>query len=102
MEATYRTAVDSVPEHYHPHQDEHFEVLASMVSIQIKGQERIYVAGESFDFPSNVPHRFLGAAGSEEARILWQLRPALDSAFGAVWFMTRLIYKDQQVAQSTK
>jgi len=79
MEATYNTTVDSVPEHYHPYQDEHFEVLAGMVSVHIKGQERTYVAGESFDFPRNVPHRFLGAAGSEEARILWQLRPALDS-----------------------
>ena len=79
MEATYNTAVDSVPEHYHPYQDEHFEVLAGMVSVHIKGQERTYVAGESFDFPRNVPHGFLGAAGSEEARILWQIRPALDS-----------------------
>ena len=79
MEATYNTAVDSVPEHYHPYQDEHIEVLAGMVSVHIKGQERTYVAGESFDFPRNVPHRFLGAAGCEEARILWQLRPALDS-----------------------
>ena len=79
MEATYKTAVDSVPEHYHPYQDEHIEVLAGMVSIHIKGQERTYVAGESFDFPRTVPHVFLGAAGSEEARILWQIRPALDS-----------------------
>jgi len=79
MEATYNTAVDSVPEHYHPYQDEHIEVLSGMVSVHIKGQERTYVAGESFDFPRNVPHVFLGAAGSEEARILWQIRPALDS-----------------------
>jgi mannose-6-phosphate isomerase-like protein (cupin superfamily) len=79
MEATYNTAVDSAPEHYHPYQDEHFEVLTGMVSVHIKGQERIYVAGESLDFPRNVPHAFLGAAGSEEARILWQIRPALDS-----------------------
>ena len=79
MEATYNTAVDSVTEHYHPYQDEHIEVLAGMVSVHIKGQERTYVAGESFDFPRNVPHVFLGAAGCEEARILWQIRPALDS-----------------------
>ena len=79
MEATYNTAVDSVPEHYHPYQDEHIEVLAGMVSVHIKGQERTYVAGESFDFPRNVPHGFLGAAGCAEARVLWQLRPALDS-----------------------
>jgi len=79
MEATYNTAVDSVPEHYHPYQDEHIEVLAGMVSVHLKGQERTYVTGENFDFPRNVPHGFLGAAGSEEARILWQIRPALDS-----------------------
>ncbi|MEM7126766.1 MAG: cupin domain-containing protein [Chloroflexota bacterium] len=84
MEATYNRAVDiaaeeGLSEHYHPYQDEHIEVLDGMVSVQIKGQERIYVAGESFDFPCNVPHRFLGAAGCEEARILWQIRPALDS-----------------------
>lgn len=79
MEATFNTAVSSTPEHYHPNQDEHIEVLAGMVSIEINGQERLYVAGESFDFPRNVPHRFLGAAGSEEAQILWQIQPALDS-----------------------
>ncbi len=79
MEATYNTTVDAVPEHYHPHQDEHIEVLAGMVSVCIKGQERIYVAGESFDIPCNIPHAFLGAAGCEEAQIRWQIRPALDS-----------------------
>jgi len=79
METTYNKGVDSVPEHYHPYQDEHLEVLSGMVSVHIKGQERTYVAGESFDFTQNVPHTFLGAAGSEEARILWQIRPALDS-----------------------
>ena len=79
MEATFNTAVSSLPEHVHPNQDEHIKVLAGMVSIEIDGQERTYFAGESFDFPRNVPHRFLGAAGSEEARILWQIRPALDS-----------------------
>lgn len=79
MEATFNTAVSSIPEHIHPNQDEHIEVLAGMVSIEIDGQERLYVAGESFDFPCNVPHRFSGAAGSEAAQILWQIRPALDS-----------------------
>ncbi|MEM7033986.1 MAG: cupin domain-containing protein [Chloroflexota bacterium] len=79
MEATYNTVVDSVPEHVHPYQDEHIEVLAGMVSVHIKGQERTYVAGESFDFARNVPHAFLGAVGCEEARIRWQLRPALNS-----------------------
>lgn len=79
MEATYNRAVDAVREHVHPYQDEHIEVLAGMVSVQIKGQERIYVAGESFDVPRNIPHAFLGAAGSEEARIRWQIRPALDT-----------------------
>ncbi len=79
MEATYNKAAASVSEHYHPYQDERIEVLAGMVSVHIKGQERTYVAGECFDFPRNVPHTFLGAAGSEEARIIWQIRPALDS-----------------------
>ncbi|MEM7117551.1 MAG: cupin domain-containing protein [Chloroflexota bacterium] len=79
MEATFNTAVNSIPEHSHPNQDEHIEVLAGMVSIEIDGQERTYFSGESFDFPRNVPHRILGAAGSEEAQILWQIRPALDS-----------------------
>jgi len=79
MEATFNTAVDSVPEHYHPFQDENFEVLSGMVSVILKGRERTYVTGEKFEFPRNVPHKFCGAAGSEEARIIWQIRPALDS-----------------------
>lgn len=79
MEATCSRADESAPEHYHPYQDEHIEVLSGMVSVQIKGQERTYVAGESFQFPRGVPHIFRGAAGSEKARILWQIRPALDT-----------------------
>ena len=41
MEATYNTAVDLVPEHYHSDEDGHFEVLAYLY--QCWGQPEVVI-----------------------------------------------------------
>lgn len=65
-------------EHIHPHQDEHFEVLAGRAAFQVDGRERVLGAGETIDVPAATKHTFRNA-GDDEMRVLFEFRPALDS-----------------------
>jgi quercetin dioxygenase-like cupin family protein len=75
MEALYSGSGSLPPEHLHPSQDEHFEVLDGAVVAIVEGERRVYGAGESFDVPSGTPHQMGGAEGG--ARVRWEVRPAL-------------------------
>jgi quercetin dioxygenase-like cupin family protein len=77
MEGFYSGEGALPPEHYHPYQDEHFEVLEGRVRAIIAGHERRYAAGEKFDVPAGTPHQM---AGDGQARVLWEIRPALRMA----------------------
>jgi quercetin dioxygenase-like cupin family protein len=77
MEAYYSGEGGLPPEHLHPRQDEHFEVLEGAVRAVLGGEERRYAAGEAFDIPARTPHQM---AGDGPARLHWELRPALRTA----------------------
>lgn len=77
MEGRYSGEGGLPPEHLHPNQDEHFEVLEGAVRTVIGGEERRYVAGEAFDIPARTPHQM---AGDGPARVHWEVRPALRTA----------------------
>lgn len=77
MEGSYGGEGGLPPEHYHPRQDEHFEVLDGAVRAVIDGQEHRYVTGEAFDVPAGTPHQM---AGDGVARLHWEVRPALKMA----------------------
>ena len=68
-------------EHIHPHQDEHFEVLAGRAGFHVEGREEVLGAGETIDVPAGTRHTFQNA-GTEEMRVLFEFRPALDSTEG--------------------
>lgn len=72
------TSWKGVPYHLHPRQDEHFEVLEGMLTVDLAGKRRVYNAGEAFDVPRGAEHamRNLGAA---PAQVRWQVRPALQT-----------------------
>jgi quercetin dioxygenase-like cupin family protein len=74
MEAQYAGRGDLPPDHFHPSQDEHFEVLEGAVRVVLAGEERRFEAGEDFDVPAGTPHRM---AGDGPARVRWEVRPAL-------------------------
>ena len=78
IEAEYQPSERRPPAHYHPEQDEHFEVLAGVLHVATPDGERHYTAGESFDVPRGTVHR-MGNGGDEPARVRWQVRPALDT-----------------------
>jgi quercetin dioxygenase-like cupin family protein len=77
MEACYTGEGGLPPRHYHPRQDEHFEVLEGAVRAVVGGEERRYAAGETFDIPAGTPHQM---AGDGPARVHWEVRPALRTA----------------------
>jgi hypothetical protein len=77
MEASYSGEAAMPPEHLHPNQAEHFEVLEGSMRTIIDGEERTHAEGESFDVPAGTPHQ-MGAEGP--ARMRWEVRPAMRTA----------------------
>ena len=77
------------PAHYHPAQDEHFEVLAGEVAVTLDGERRRHRAGESFSVPAGAVHE-MSNDGDADARLRWETRPALRTeqffeAVGDLW-----------------
>ena len=77
LEASYSGEGGLPPKHFHPRQDEHFEVLEGAVRVVVEGEQRRYVAGEGFDIPARTVHQM---AGDGPARVRWQVCPALRTA----------------------
>lgn len=75
VEATYLAGRSRPPRHWHPIQDEHFEVLAGSVQIEIDGTTRGLGVGESIEIPRTGIHR-LWNDRSDPARVIWRTRPA--------------------------
>ncbi|MEZ4769476.1 MAG: cupin domain-containing protein [Caldilineales bacterium] len=76
MEARYPAHSPQPPAHYHPYQEERFQVLQGRFRTGIDGLERVYEAGETFTVPANTPH-WMHNVGDTEGCLLWQVRPAL-------------------------
>ena len=73
VEATYGTG-EEPPKHFHPSQDEHFEVLAGSLRVRIDGRERSLAAGDEVDIPRGAVHQMWNPSG-EPARVLWRTSP---------------------------
>jgi quercetin dioxygenase-like cupin family protein len=86
MEAFYRPQSEMPPLHYHPSQEETFQVLAGKFSVQVDGAEHLYQKGDSFTIPAGSVHGMHNSS-SEKGHLLWQTRPALNSQgfFEKVW-----------------
>jgi mannose-6-phosphate isomerase-like protein (cupin superfamily) len=65
-----------VPEHVHPHQEEHFAVLSGNMGVRTAGTERVVGAGAEVVVPPGTPHTFWNA-GEGELRHVVELGPAL-------------------------
>ena len=64
------------PEHIHPHQEEHFQVIKGSMGVRIGGQEQTLRAGESINIPAGVAHTWWNA-GDDELHQITEFRPAL-------------------------
>jgi quercetin dioxygenase-like cupin family protein len=74
VEATYAPGKPP-PKHFHPNQDEHFEVLSGSVRVRTRDGERTYGAGEEIEIPRGTVHIFWNP-GAGEARVRWRTAPA--------------------------
>lgn len=61
--------------HFHPSQDEHFEITEGQVSVKLGSETRVLNAGDTVDVPRGVVHTFWNS-GTTTARAKWQVRPA--------------------------
>jgi quercetin dioxygenase-like cupin family protein len=76
MEATYQPGSVEPLEHFHPQQEEHFEVVSGKLRARVGGEERSLGAGDTLEIPPRTVHAMWND-GDMEARVIWQTRPAL-------------------------
>ena len=50
------------PKHFHPAQDEHFEVLSGSIQVRVEDEERPLAAGEEIDIPRGAVHQIWNPA----------------------------------------
>jgi mannose-6-phosphate isomerase-like protein (cupin superfamily) len=62
--------------HFHPHQDEHFEVLEGELTAVVDGERRVLRAGEALDVPRGAVHKMWNV-GDGPTRATWRITPAL-------------------------
>jgi quercetin dioxygenase-like cupin family protein len=75
VEATYGPASGAPPKHFHPAQDEHFEVLAGTLTARLGDEERKLAVGATLDIPRGVVHQMWNE-GPGQARVAWRTTPA--------------------------
>src|SRR5215210_185059 len=75
VEATYGANGSPPPKHFHPSQDEHFEVRWGTVRAEVDGVGRALSADDTLDIPSGAVHQMWNP-GSSPARVLWRTSPA--------------------------
>jgi quercetin dioxygenase-like cupin family protein len=77
MEASYGGDGSLPPEHFHPRQEERFEVIEGDIRAIVDGEERRYGPGDTFEVPAGSRHQ-MGA--ETPARLRWEVRPSLRTA----------------------
>jgi quercetin dioxygenase-like cupin family protein len=78
MEAIYAPGGQPPPVHAHPRQEERFTALHGAMRVRIDRREHRLVAGDVLVIPAGTPHTMWND-GDEEARLRWEVRPALRS-----------------------
>jgi hypothetical protein len=62
------------PAHFHPEQEEHFEILEGEIEVKLGGETSIVRAGDTVDVPVGAVHEMRPLA---ETRARWEVRPPL-------------------------
>ena len=65
------------PTHYHPAQDEYFEVESGRMLFVVAGEEHVVEAGGTLRIPRGTPHKARNASQDASAVVRWETRPAL-------------------------
>jgi quercetin dioxygenase-like cupin family protein len=77
------------PLHYHPRQEERFDVLSGELHALIRGEERQLKVGEILVIPRGIPHSMW--AQEAGTHVIWQTRPALktEAFFETIWGLAK-------------
>jgi quercetin dioxygenase-like cupin family protein len=75
LEASWAPGGSPPPAHYHPGQDERFEMLEGAVEVELDGTRRGLNAGETLDILRGTRHRMWNPSATA-ARARWETRPA--------------------------
>jgi quercetin dioxygenase-like cupin family protein len=67
------------PLHVHPLQEEYFKAVSGTLGVQVGDEHRWLREGEEATVPPGIPHRWWNDSDDEEAHVLAELRPALNS-----------------------
>lgn len=74
LEVTYAPEGSEPPAHWHPEQDEHFEVVEGHIRTRIDGQTRDYDAGATIEIARGMVHQMWNPRKTE-ARLVWRTTP---------------------------
>jgi quercetin dioxygenase-like cupin family protein len=80
MESTYEAASMQPVPHYHPCQEEDFEVLQGELTVRIGSKLKVLKAGDRLHVDKNVVHSMWNRSGSK-AVMNWKVSPALDTEY---------------------
>ena len=86
VEAIYtKPMLSRPPAHYHPRQQERFDVLAGRLNVLVGGREWTLEEGEVLTVAPGVTHEMWAAEAG--TRVNWQTRPALktEAFFETIW-----------------
>ena len=75
VDVVYGSAGSPPPRHFHPAQDERFEVLEGELHVRVDGREQVLRAGDTVDIPRGAVHQMWNA-GDVPARAVWATTPA--------------------------
>jgi hypothetical protein len=88
VEIAYEGTGERPPVHYHPAQDEHFEVLEGEIHAIVGDVEHVLRAGDTLDVPAGVRHQMWCDVPSRQR---WTTTPALrtERFFETLWGLQR-------------
>ena len=75
LEAAYAAGGGPPPAHYHPRQDERFEILESVLRVEVAGAQRDLGPGDTLEVPRGTSHRMWNPH-AQPARARWETSPA--------------------------
>lgn len=97
LEATYQPGSVEPLEHFHPSQEEHFDILEGTMEARVAGASRTLAPGDELDIPAGTVHAMWND-GAEPARVVWQTRPALRTE-EFLWRVARLAQEGKLTAK---
>jgi mannose-6-phosphate isomerase-like protein (cupin superfamily) len=77
LEARVRPNGAVAAAHFHPHQEERFQILAGTAGFRLGRKKLTAVAGDELVVPARTAHRFWNA-GDDDLRFRAEVRPALE------------------------